>query len=222
MNSERPTNGIDTPDDEAEFRAMLTPFAGVFGSAATWADPPAELESSIVEQIRAASAASEGPLAPVRSIGSRRRLWAVPAAAAAAAVLAFGAGLFVANGSDKDDIAAVADVDLAGTVLAPDARASGDVVDRGAGYAIRLDMAGLPPAAEGEFYQGWLRADDGEMVSVGTFHMRSGDSDVVLWSGVRIAEYHTLIVTEEQERSGAEASDRVVLEGAVERRETSS
>ena len=30
-------------------------------------------------------------------------------------------------------------------------------------------------------------ADDGEMVSVGTFHMRSGDSDVVLWSGVRIA-----------------------------------
>ena len=70
-------------------------------------------------------------------------------------------------------------------------------VDRGAGYAIRLDMAGLPPAAEGEFYEGWLRADDGEMVSVGTFHMRSGDSDVVLWSGVRIAEYHTLIVTEE-------------------------
>ena len=45
MNSERPTNGIDTPDDDAEFRALLTPFAGVLGSAAVWADPPAELES---------------------------------------------------------------------------------------------------------------------------------------------------------------------------------
>jgi hypothetical protein len=135
----------------------------------------------------------------------------------AAAAVAFGAGLLVAD-RGEDDVAAVADVDLTGTDLAPDARASGDVIDRGAGYAIRLDMAGLPPAPEGEFYEGWLRADDGDMVSIGTFHMRNGDSPIVLWSGVKIAEYHTLIVTEEQERSGAEASDRVVLEGALDRR----
>ena len=217
MNSEQPTNGIDTPDDDSEFRALLAPFAGVLGSAAMWADPPADLESSIVEQIRTTSAADR-IVAPPRSIGSRRRLWAVPLTAAAAAAVAFGAGLLIADGDGDDDVAAIADVELAGTELAPDAQASGDVVDRGAGYAIRLDMAGLPPAAEGEYYEGWLQADDGEMVSVGTFHMRSGDSNIVLWSGVRIAEYHTLIVTEEQERSGADASDRVVLEGAVERR----
>lgn len=217
MNSERPMNGIDTPDDDTELRALLAPFADVLGSPAVWADPPADLESSIIEQIRATRPEQVGPLAPPRSIGSRRRVWAVPAMAAAAAVLAFGAGLLVADRND-DDVAAIADVDLAGTDLAPDAHASGDVVDRGAGYAIRLDMAGLPPAADGEYYEGWLRADDGELVSVGTFHMRSGDSNVVLWSGVKIAEYHTLIVTEEQERSDAEASDRVVLEGAVERR----
>lgn len=223
MNSERPTNGIDTPDDDAEFRALLAPFAGVLGSAAVWADPPPDLESTILAQIRETSAAPDESLAPVRSIGSRRpRSRWVPAMAAAAAVLAFGAGLLVAGGTDDDgDVAAIADVDLTGTDLAPEARASGEVVDRGAGYAIRLDMAGLPPAAEGEFYQGWLRADDGEMVSVGTFHMRSGDGDIVLWSGVKIAEYPTLLVTEEQERSGtAEASDRVVLEGPVELRQT--
>jgi hypothetical protein len=217
MNSEQPTNGTDTPDDDTEFRALLAPFAGVLGSAATWADPPADLEESIVEQVRA-TPAPDRIVAPPRSIGSRRRLWAVPLTAAAAAAVAFGAGLLIADGDGEDDVAAVADVDLVGTDLAPDAHARGDVVDRGAGYAIRLDMAGLPPAAEGEYYEGWLRADDGEMVSVGTFHMRSGDSDIVLWSGVRIAEYDTLIVTEEQERSGADASDRVVLEGPVERR----
>lgn len=216
MNSERPTNGTEIPDDDTELRAQLAPFAGVLGSAAVWADPPADLESSIVEQIRA-NRVPDRIVAPSRSIGSRRRLWAVPLTAAAAAALAFGAGLLVADGGD-DDVAAIADVDLSGTDLAPDARASGDVVDRGAGYAIRLDMAGLPPAPEGEYYEGWLRADDGEMVSVGTFHMRNGDSPIVLWSGVKIAEYDTLVVTEEQERSGAEASDRVVLEGAVERR----
>jgi hypothetical protein len=215
MNSERPTNGTEIPDDDTEFRELLAPFAGVLGSPAVWADPPADLESSIVEQIRATPVPGR-IAAPIRSSGSRRR-WVVPLTAAAAAAVAFGAGLLVAD-RGEDDVAAVADVDLTGTALAPDARASGDVIDRGAGYAIRLDMAGLPPAPEGEFYEGWLRADDGEMVSVGTFHMRNGDSPIVLWSGVKIAEYDTLIVTEEQERSGAEASDRVVLEGAVERR----
>src|SRR5215207_6615227 len=185
MNSERPMNGIDTPDDDSELRALLEPFADVLGSAAVWADPPAGLESSIVEQVRAGRAQPARSLAPPRSIRSRRRVWAVPATAAAAAVLAFGAGLLVAGGGDDDDEAAFAEVDLVGTDLAPDASAPGEVVDRGAGYAIRLDMTGLPPAPEGEFYEGWLRAEDGELVSVGTFHMRSGDSNVVLWSGVR-------------------------------------
>jgi hypothetical protein len=219
MNSERPTNGIDTPDDDTELRALLAPFADVLGSEATWAEPPAGLVDSIVDQLRSTDAEVVA-LAPPVSIARRRRrpAWAMPAMAAAAAVMVFLAGFLIADRQDDDDVSAIADIELTGTALAPEARARGDVRDRGAGYAIRLDMAGLPPAAEGEFYEGWLRADDGEMVSVGTFHMRSGDSDVVLWSGVRIAEYHTLIVTEEQERSGAEASDRVMLEGAVERR----
>ena len=72
--------------------------------------------------------------------------------------------------------------------------------------------------AEGSHYEGWLRADDGEMVSVGTFHMRGGDGSVVLWSGMRVAEYSTLIVTKQVERSADDSHDQVVLEGEIERR----
>ena len=217
MNSEQPTNGTDDTPDDTEFRALLEPFAGVLRSDAVWAQPPEGLGEAIVSHVRAAAVQASPESSALHGARTIRRRWVRPALAAAAIAAAFAAGLVVAN-PDDDDVSAIADVDLAGTDLAPDASATGDVVDRGAGYAIRLVMAGLPPAPEGEYYEGWLRADDGEMVSVGTFHMRSGDSPVVLWSGVRIAEYNTLVVTEETERSGQEASDRVVLEGLLERR----
>jgi hypothetical protein len=222
MNSERPTNGIDDTPDESQLRSLLEPVASVLRDPATWVEPPAGLDASIVERIRAVAPATGGPASyrPHLARRTRRRSWLTPALGAAAAVaLAFVAGVLIADDDvDDDEAAAIADVSLAGTELAPDASAKGDVIDRGAGYAIRLDMAGLPPAAEGEYYEGWLRADDGEMVSVGTFHMRNGDSPIVLWSGVRIAEYHTLVVTEEAERAGDDPSDRVLLQGEVERR----
>ena len=56
MNSERPTNGIDTPDDDTELRALLAPFADVLGSEAMWAEPPAGLVDSIVDQLRSTDA----------------------------------------------------------------------------------------------------------------------------------------------------------------------
>ena len=216
MNDEQPPDRPDSDAEESESRAALAPFAASLGSAAVWSVPPDELEALVLERVRAAAATnSVAPAASparVRGVISRRLLPAV-----AAAVVAFAIGFAIANRSD-DDANAMADVQLAGTELAPTASASGDVVDRGAGYAIRLDMVGLPPAPEGSYYEGWLRADDGEMVSVGTFHMRGGDGSVVLWSGVRVAEYSTLIVTEQVERSPDDSHDQVVLEGEIERR----
>ena len=41
------------------------------------------------------------------------------------------------------------------------------------GVALTLDIHGLEPAPDGSHYQGWVRSDDGETVTVGTFHMRS-------------------------------------------------
>ena len=121
--------------------------------------------------------------------------------AAAALVLAFGAGLWLGNRDDAsvavDDPAdAAAAVTLSGTALAPDATASGLIFDRGAGYSIRLHVDGLSPAPQGEYYEGWLQSVGGDLVSVGTFHMRGGDGSVVLWSGVGVDDYPTLLVTE--------------------------
>jgi len=222
MNSEQqPTNGNDQSDDDerhdVEYRAALEPLAATLRGGAVWAQPPSGLDSLIVADIRAASARPVSTPPPLRSFagGGRRRLF-VAAVAAAAAVAAFAAGFLVAD--RDDDVQPVADVALVGTALVPAASASGDVVDRGAGYAIRLKMAGLPPAPDGSYYEGFLRAADGEMVSVGTFHMRGGDGAVVLWSGVRIAEYPTLVVTEQLERSPDEATGPVVLEGPLQRR----
>lgn len=222
MNSERPTNGNDqlphdNGRDEMENRAALEPLASTLRGAAVWAQPPAGLDSMIVADIRAASAPL-GAMPPSRRLaaGGRRRLL-VAAAAVAAAAVAFTAGFLFADRND-DDAQPVADVALAGSALVPAASATGVVVDRGAGYAIRLQMAGLPPAPDGSYYEGFLRADDGELVSVGTFHMRGGDGAIVLWSGVGIADYGTLVVTEVVERSAGEATGPVVLEGPLQRR----
>jgi hypothetical protein len=225
MNDEQPPYGTDPDTDESESRAALAPFAAALSSAAVWAEAPAGLEALVVERVRAASdaaptVAAVAPDAPPRwargSIGRRM----LPLLAAAAAVIAFSAGFAIDHigNDDGGEAAPVADVQLTGTELAPDASASGHVVDSGAGYAIRLSMDGLAPAPEGEYYEGWLRADDGAMVSVGTFHMRGGDGSVVLWSGVRIAEYDTLVVTKQVERSPDDTSDQILLEGHIERR----
>lgn len=216
INGEHPGPDDDVGDDTAD-RAQLEPLSAVLRGAAVWTEPPAGLATLVVEQIRAAGTAEEAPVAGAPESAPARMWRRVLPALAAAAVLAFGAGFLVAD-RDAGDPDAMADVALAGSELVPDASATGDVLDRGAGYAIRLQVVGLPPAPDGSYYEGYLRADDGEMVSVGTFHMRGGAGAVVLWSGVRIADYPTLVVTEQAERSTADSVERVVLEGPVELR----
>jgi hypothetical protein len=84
-----------------------------------------------------------------------------------------------------------------------------------AGWWIHLDVTGLPPAPEGQYYEGWVWSDEGEGVSIGTFHLRGGDAPVVLWSGVPLAEYPSIWVTLENEDEGPEASELVVMTGRI-------
>ena len=206
----------------------LSAYATALRSPSVWAPLPADLGGRIIAAVAAERvvgidepvATSSEPVALGASTAARRR-WIprVLLPAAAALVLAFGAGLWFGDRDDTsvavDDPAdAAAAVTLSGTALAPDATASGLIFDRGAGYSIRLHVDGLSPAPQGEYYEGWLQSIGGDLVSVGTFHMRGGDGSVVLWSGVGLDDYPTLLVTKQIE--GQEASSpQVVLSGPV-------
>ena len=154
--------------------------------------------------------------------GRRRRKlsWLRPGLAiAAAALVAFAAGALLTGGDDDErSREPIADVELSATELAAGASADGTVADAGAGYSINIDVAGLPPAPDGEYYEGWLHDEEtGDWVSVGTFHMRSGDSRVVLWAGVPIARYGELVVTSEVE-GAANGHGEILLAGPLQRR----
>ena len=140
-------------------------------------------------------------------------------AIAAAALVAFAAGALLTGGDDDGrSREPIADIELAPTALGAGATAEGTVADAGAGYSINIEVAGLPPAPEGEYYEGWLHDEEtGNWVSVGTFHMRGGDGRVVLWAGVPIAEYRELVVTAEVEGSSNGRGD-ILLAGPLEDR----
>ncbi len=194
-------------------------------SAAVWERPPDDLADRVIARVGAlragdghvgstnAAAASPVELDAARS-RRRRASWLWPVLAAAAAlVVAFAAGALLFDNDDggQRSLEPIASVELTPTDRGGDATADGTVVDAGAGYAINLQVAGLPAAPEGAYYEGWLHNESsGDWVSIGTFHMRNGDGRVVLWSGVPIADYRELVVTAETEGSGAGPGDAVL------------
>jgi hypothetical protein len=131
-------------------------------------------------------------------------------AAAAGIVVLAGVGTLVRAADDDGG----REFTVAGTELAPEASAVATVEETGSGVAIELDVSGLPPADPGTYYQAWLKGPDG-LVTVGTFHMRGGDDNVELWSGVPLDRYATLTVTLQEEGAGQQSSGRVVLSGDV-------
>jgi hypothetical protein len=199
----------------------------VLAEPSTWAEPPAGGADALIAAIRAEQAT--GPTAPAPA-GPRRR-WgrALVGGAVAAGLLLVGGlvGALLAGGDgagDGDDDrgdgpgsgeVAGATFALEASGAAPAATGRATVRELEAGVAIRLDVTGLPPAPDGTYYEGWLRAPDGAAVSVGTFHMRGGDGSVGLWSGVRPDRYPQLTVTLEREGDGDSSSGAVVLRGTV-------
>jgi hypothetical protein len=211
-------------EDERDAEVALERFRTTLRSAAVWERPPDDLADRVIARVGdlrrgdghvgTAHAAMAPPADLDAARGRRRRVsWLWPALAAAAAlVVAFAAGalLFDDDGGQRS-LEAIASVELAPTDRGGDASAAGSVVDAGAGYAINLEVAGLPAAPEGAYYEGWLHNEDSDdWVSVGTFHMRNGDGRVVLWSGVPIADYRELVVTAETQGSGAGPGDAVL------------
>ena len=181
---------------------MGTEWGDLLRSEELWVSAPTELLARIGAElgIDVSTADEVARLTPQRA---RRRVgWRTALAVAASVAVVFCAGLLVGgSGNDSGEAAApandppMAHLTLTGTDRAPAATAEVDVFDRGAGYALILDTTGLAPAPDGSFYQGWLRSRGGDEISVGTFHMRGGDDTVVLWSGVSVDLYPTLVIT---------------------------
>ncbi len=145
-----------------------------------------------------------------------RRRWVGPLLGAAAALLAVAAfSLGVRLTEDDNERPPDFLIAMAATELAPGAEAVADVVATPLGTRIILDVTGLPPAPEGQYYEAWLRQSPEVGVSAGTFHLRGGDGAIELWAGVTMDDYPLITVTLQEEGAGAASSGRVVLRGSV-------
>lgn len=197
-----PVDPPELPDEE------LDALASMLGSAAVWDDPAPGIEDQIVAEISdEIGARPHAPAPPGRS--DRRHLRVLGVAAALFLLAGVGIALLFAD----DDNATV--VALSGTDLAPGATADAELEDLASGLRVVLDVSDLPPAEPGTYYQGWVRTEDGDAVTIGTFHMRGGDAEIELWAGVSSDEYPIITVTLQEEGAGAESSGMVVLRGRL-------
>lgn len=142
---------------------------------------------------------------------SRARHWFGSVAAGVAAAVLVIAGFAFVNRSDDPAGVVLA---LEGTDLAPSATAEASIAPLGSGTRIIIDVSGLPPAEPGTYYEAWMRKDAAIGVSAGTFHLRSGDGAIELWSGVLPADYPLITVTIQNEAQ-SESSGVVVLKGLL-------
>lgn len=128
--------------------------------------------------------------------GRRRRwtTWVGPALVGAAA-----AGLIAVavarTSNDESERAVDGTISLSGTELLPDVSGTANVTEESSGVWIQLNLPGLPRRDGNDFYQAWLRSEDGNgLVPIGSFH----DADhVSLWAGVPISDFPILTVTKE-------------------------
>lgn len=175
----------------------------VLARPSTWEVPPQLVAEAVLSEIRAGA----DPLKETRRRVSPARMLA--------AVMTLGAVLLVTAiglGSLRDGTR----VDLAGTDLEPTASGTAWLQSTDAGWAIRLDLEDLPPAGDGYYYEGWVWSDEGEGVSIGTFHLRAGSEPLSLWAGVDVADYPSIWISRQVEGAGAEVSEEIVMRGRLE------
>ncbi len=179
-------------------RERLDAIRNALEAEPTWAQPPPDMGRRVLDAIE--EEIEHGDDAPPR--------WGWIAAAAAMILIVLAAGLSGVFTSGTEQYVA-----LAGTDIQPGATGAAWVRETGSGWWIKLEIEDLPAADEGTYYEGWVWNDDGEGVSIGTFHLRGGINSVELWSGVDPADYPSIWITLEDEDGNPSASNRVVMRG---------
>ena len=208
---------MTTEDSRAQYLATGAPEGGesherldlirdVLSADATWAEPPPQVADSLL----AALAVEANPVPAVNEQHSGRWALVLAGAGGLVAIAALVLGSMNVIQDDGDNVVAMSGTELEAAALGEAAFGPNE-----AGWWIRLDVTGLPPAPEGSYYEGWVWSDDGEGVSIGTFHLRGEDMPIVLWSGVPLAEYPSIWVTLENEDDGPEASEMIVMTGRI-------
>lgn len=176
----------------------------ILGRESTWSESPPEVADRLLTVI----GANRGVAAVETPRKARPWGWAAAAVLGAAALVLVVTGLLGVFAPSDEQVVAIA-----GTELQPEATGEAAIREAEAGWWVRLDIADLPAADTGTYYEGWVWNDQGEGVSIGTFHMRGDSEAVVLWSGVDPADYPAIWVTLEAEDGDPAASDRIVMWG---------
>lgn len=205
----------DNTDEMSELLDLDAEVAALLADPSMWDEPSRGLGERIVTAVQAE--AGLGPSTPVTAITSRRQVWLRPALLGAAAAVALLLGgivaLSAASGVDNGDAVAA---ELTSTGLVADVAGEIKIVAFESGLRIELDASSLPRRDGDEFYQGWLKTIDGDLIPVGSFH---DGTNVTLWAGVGLDRVEAFTITREQAVGGGDigqgTSGEVVLRTAL-------
>ncbi len=206
--------GDQTPDPALPPFGLGADVRALLADASTWVEPEPDLGDRVVAAV-ASEATSPIAAAGTAGPGRWRSLRPALVGAAAAVVLLFAAVVVFSalGGSDADRPVAV---ELVPTGLVAGAAGDNEVSSTPSGLRIDQDAVGLPRRDDGAYYEGWVVADAGEWIPVGTFHEGDG---VVLWAGLDLDRVREFTITLEVAPSGTEAdhgsSGEVVLKADV-------
>ena len=213
MNDSKNSDNLDGVLD-ADIVALLA-------DASTWVEPPSGLSDRVVAAVRSEATLGADPdpvSSPVLLGAAPRRTWFRPALIGAAAAIAFlFGGIIVLSALSGAEIGTDAfSAELTSTGLVSDVGGNINVTSFDSGLRIDLDAPELPRRDDGEFYAGWMRTADGDLLPVGTFHE---GSNVTLWAGVELDRIELFMITLEEavggNDSGQGSSDEVVLRTAI-------
>jgi hypothetical protein len=229
-----PAGDLDTTE-RAHFDALVRTVA--VARAATAADvadeaPPADLwariSSSIadsgdatVSELRPGAPAPAGtgdsPGGEVVDLASRaRNRHRVLAVAAAAVVVIGGLAALVAvqGGSDGGGQELVASADLA--LLAGGGSGDARLVRRDDGLHLLVQVDGLSPAEQADFYELWLLTPEGaDPRSLEKFEISSGELDVVVPDDIDTASFPVVDISEEVDDGDESHSGLSILRGSL-------
>jgi hypothetical protein len=190
------------PPDQALARLLEDP--------AVWAEVPPGLRARTLAEATGRAGGPAGRAPGANRFGGPRPLLLAAAVVLVTLMAAGGLGLALT----RDAQPAGVEVALAGTEDLPGATATAELRDEPAGVSVLLDVAGVPPAPDGSFYEVWLVGDSGK-VSAGTFHRRGDEDQITLWLGVDPAGYDAITVTRQPTDGGTTADGVVVLRGEL-------